>query len=284
VGSWLNATVAYTFQVAKNTGSDPFAFLRTSARQISQVTGDRVPPPEQPLPVDDQRQHNIVGAVSLTVPADWHKNTTFGKVLRDVSVFATFRAFSGLPFTRVANSGAGATAPREAFGLEANSLEPINSSTMPWNKVVDMRINKAVKFGRTDVTLFADLRNVFNFRNIVRLFNETSDVVNALNRQTTLSPEFANLANEAAGQPVSKLGKDGSINLADCASWTATASSTVDCVMLQRVEARFGNGDKSYTLAEQTRALNAYYDNYVNGVQNFYGAPRNIRLGFDLSF
>ncbi len=284
VGSWLNASVAYTFQVAKNTGSDPFAYLRTSSRQISQVTGDRVPPPEQPLPVDDQRQHNIVGAVSLTVPTDWQKNTTLGKVFRDVSVFATFRAFSGLPFTRVANSGAGTVAPRVGFGLEANSLEPINSSTMPWNKVVDMRINKAVKFGRTDVTLFADLRNVFNFRNIIRLFNETSDVVNALNRQTVLSPEFANLANEAAAQPVSKLGKDGSIDIADCTSWTATAASTVDCVMLQRVEARFGNGDKSYTLAEQTKALNAYYDNYVNGVQNFYGAPRNIRLGFELSF
>jgi hypothetical protein len=284
VGSWLNASVAYTFQVAKNTGSDPFSYLNTSARQISQVTGDRVPPPEQPLPVNDQRQHNIVGSVNFTVPTDWQKNTTAGKIFRDVSVFVTFRAFSGLPFTRVANSGAGSTAPRVGFGLEANSLEPINSSTMPWQKMVDMRINKAVKFGRTDVTLFADLRNVFNFRNIVRLFNETDDVVNALNRQKALSPEFANLANEAAAQPVSKLGSDGSINIADCTSWTATAASTVDCVMLQRVEARFGNGDKNYTLAEQTNAFNAYYDSYVNGVQNFYGAPRNIRLGFELSF
>ena len=283
VGSWLNASVAYTFQVAKNTGSDPFSYLRTSSRQISQVTGDRVPPPEQPLPVDDQRQHNIVGSFSLTIPTDWQKNTTVGKVFRDVSVHATFRAFSGLPFTRVQNSGAGSTAPRVGFGLEANSLEPINSSTMPWQKIVDMRINKAVKFGRTDVTLFADLRNVFNFRNIVRIFNETDDVVNALHRQTALSSEFSNLANEAAAQPVSKLGSDGSIDIGDCTSWTATAASTVDCVMLQRVEARFGNGDKSYTLAEQTKALNAYYDLF-SGVQNFYGAPRNIRIGFELSF
>ncbi len=284
VGNWVNASVAYTFQVAKNTGSDPFAYLNTSSRQISQVTGDRVPPPEQPLPVDDQRQHNIVGTVSFTVPKDWQKNTTVAKAFGDVSVFVTFRAFSGLPFTRVANSGAGSVAPRAGFGLEANSLEPINSSTMPWQKIVDMRIDKAVKFGRTDITLFADLRNVFNFKNIVRLFNETSDVVNALNRQSLLSPEFANLANEAAAQPVSKLGADGSINIADCTQWTATAASTVDCVMLQRTEARFGNGDKSYTLAEQTRALNAYYDSYVNGVQNFYGSPRSIRLGFQLSF
>ncbi|TMI97167.1 MAG: hypothetical protein E6H01_13400, partial [Bacillati bacterium ANGP1] len=67
-----------------------------------------------------------------------------------MSVFATLRAFSGLPYTRVANSGAGSTAPRVGFGLEANSLEPINSSTMPWNKNLDMRINKGFKLGRAD--------------------------------------------------------------------------------------------------------------------------------------
>jgi len=288
VGNWLNASFAYTFQIARNTGSDPYAYLNTSSRQISQVTGDRVPPPEQPLPVDDQRQHNIVGAVSLTVPADWQKNTTWGKVFGNVSVFATLRAFSGLPYTRVANSGAGSTAPRVGFGLEANSLEPINSSSMPWNKNLDVRINKGIRVGRTDITLYADLRNALNFRNIVRLFNETSDVVNALNRQTALSAEFSNMANEANGQPVSKLGADGSIDVRDCTQWTASGSapgsSLVDCVMLQRAEARFGNGDKNYTLAEQTTALNAYYDGYVNGVQNFYGAPRNIRVGFELSF
>ena len=284
VGNWFNTSLAYTFQIARNTGSDPFSYLNTSSRQISQVTGDRVPPPEQPLPVDDQRQHNIVGAVSLTIPSDWEKNTTWGKVLSNVSVFATLRAFSGLPYTRVANSGAGSTAPRVGFGLEANSLEPINSSTMPWNKNLDMRINKGFKLGRADVTVFADLRNVFNFKNIVRIFNETDDVVNALERQSKLSPEFSNLAIEAGLQPVSKLGSDGSLDLADCTQWTGTSASPVDCVMLQRAEARFGNGDKTYSLAEQTKALNAYYDNYVNGVQNFYGAPRNIRLGFELTF
>ena len=32
----------YTFQLAQGTGSDPFSYLRTSARQTSAVTGERV--------------------------------------------------------------------------------------------------------------------------------------------------------------------------------------------------------------------------------------------------
>jgi len=41
--------------------------------------------------------------------------------------------------------------------------------------------------------------------------------------------------------------------------------------MLRRTEARFGNADGTYTLDEQTRALNAYYDAF-NGPQWLYGA------------
>jgi hypothetical protein len=86
VGNYLNASVSYTFQLSKSTGSDPFSYLRTTSRQISQVTQSRVPPPQAILPTDDNRTHNIVGSVALTLPNDWQKGTTLGNVLRDVSV------------------------------------------------------------------------------------------------------------------------------------------------------------------------------------------------------
>jgi Carboxypeptidase regulatory-like domain/TonB-dependent Receptor Plug Domain len=281
IGNWLNFSGAYTFQVARNTGSDPFAYLRTSARQISQVTGNPAAPPEQPLPTDDNRTHNLVGAITVNVPTDWHKGTLLGTALGNVGVFATFQAVSGLPYTRLANSGTGQAAPRTGFGLTAASLEPVNSSTMPWTKNVDMRINKGFRVGRADITAFADLRNVFNFKNVLRLFAETGDVVNALHRENTLSPEFSNLANEATAN--GKLLSGGSIDLrASCNTWTGI-TGVVDCVNLRRVEARFGDGDGIYTLAEQSTALNAYYD-LLNGTQTFYGTPRNIRVGFELNF
>jgi hypothetical protein len=53
--------------------------------------------------------------------------------------------------------------------------------------------------------------------------------------------------------------------------------------MLQRTEARWGNGDGIYTAAEQTATLNAWYDSF-NGTQRMYGAPRLIRIGAELSF
>jgi Carboxypeptidase regulatory-like domain/TonB-dependent Receptor Plug Domain len=281
VGNWLSFSGGYTFQVARNTGSDPFSYLNTSARAISQVTNDRVPPPEQPLPTNDNRTHNFVATMTFNVPADWQKGTTLGMIFHDVGVFATARAVSGLPYTRLVNSGAGATAPRTGFGLTANSLEAINSSTMPWTKNVDMRINKGFRVGRADITAFADLRNVFNFKNVVRLWAETGDVVNALHREQTISPEFSTLANEATIN--GKLLSGGAIDLrASCNTWTGI-TGVVDCVNLRRVEARFGDGDGIYTLAEQTTALNAYYDLF-NGVQNFYGTPRSIRVGFELNF
>src|SRR6059036_3642543 len=71
VGNYLNATVAYTFQVSKNTGSDPFTYLNTFARQVSGLTGDRTLPPEAAQPTDDNRTHNLVGAMALSFPSDW---------------------------------------------------------------------------------------------------------------------------------------------------------------------------------------------------------------------
>ena len=277
VGNYLNASVAYTFQLSKSTGSDPFAYLRTLSRQISQVTGSRVPPPQAILPTDDNRTHNFVGSVALTLPDDWKKGTTLGNALRNVSVFATFRVVSGLPYTRQVNQGSGTLAPRQGFGLIGSQQEPVNASTMPWLKNIDLRLNKAFKFGGTDWTLYADVRNALNFRNVNALFVETGDVVNAEHRTGVLSGEFLNLRNEADAN--SALRSGDAIDLANCGSW----ANPVNCVMLRRTEARFGNGDGTYALSEQTRALNAYYDSFF-GPQNLYGAPRHIRVGFEVNF
>jgi len=285
IGSWLNFTGAYTYQQAKNTGSDPFAYLRTSARQISQVTGDRQAPPEQPLPTDDNRTHNIVGALALTVPRDWHKGQTLGAIFQNVGAYASFRVVSGLPYTKLINSGAGSTGPRGGFGLTGNAEESINSSEMPWTKAFDLRVTKGFRFASTaDLTVFADIRNLFNFKNVTSIYTETGDVVNSAYQTKLLDPEFHNLQDEANANGVANAGGvAGAIDLRNCASWTASNAGVVDCVNLQRVESRFGNGDGIYTLGEQTTALNAYYTQ-VAGPQNFYGAPRSIRVGFELAF
>jgi hypothetical protein len=287
IGTWLNSSIAYTLQFAKNTGSDPFSYLNTSGRQFYAALNEQVPPPEQALPTNDQRTHNFVGSVSMTVPSDWKKGATVGTVLRDLQVFVTVRALSGLPYTRLINTGQGQTAPFERFGLTGQAIESINSSTMPWTKYVDLRLNKGIRFGRFDWTLFADFRNLFNFKNVVQLFAETGDITNPQNRTKQIASEQSTLASEA-GQNGAYVAADHSVILngtggaTPCAGWSGDAGP-VNCVMLLRTEARWGNGDGIFTQAEQVNALNTWYDSF-NGVQRFYGAPRQIRIGAELSF
>ena len=289
VGTNLSTAVAYTFQVSKNTGSDPFSYLNTFARQVSGL-GDRTPPPEAAQRTNDDRTHSLVGSVALQLPTDYRSGTTMGTIFRDLGVFATFRVQSGLPYTQLINSGSGQTAPRLAFGLGGRVPEgqTLNAREMPWTKNVDLRLNKGIHVGRIDATLYADIRNLFNWRNIVGLFAETGDVVNELHRTETIgiprdtrvtaTGEYQLLWNEAndagAFDEATK-----QIDLTTCSSW----SSQLNCASLRRVEARFGNADGVYALDEQERAFNTYYDAFF-GSWRFYSQPRNVRLGMELRF
>jgi outer membrane receptor for ferrienterochelin and colicin len=284
VGQYLNTSVAYTFQISKNTGSDPFSYLNTFARQVS-GQGDRTPPPEAAQRTNDDRTHNLVGSVALQLPNDFRKGSTVGNIFRDLGVFATFRIQSGLPYTRLVNNGDGQLASHLSFGLGGRT-EPgatLNSFELPWTKNVDMRVNKGLRFGRLDATVFADIRNVFNFKNVVNLFAETGDIRNDKNREKTIgdptvaSGEYGALWDEAS--TAGALGADKTVDLTSCTAW----SSQLSCVALQRAEARFGNGDGKYTLAEQERTFNTFYDSFF-GSWRFYSPGRQVRIGVDLKF
>jgi hypothetical protein len=290
----FSGTLAYTFQVAKNTGSDPFSYFNTTARQISTLTGTTEPPPQAILTTNDDRPHNIAGAASLTFPNDWRKGTMLGNVLRNVGAFATFRFSSGLPYTRVLQAGEGTIGG--AFGLEANPVEPINASRMPWFKTVDMRVTKGVRVGSLDWTLFGEAKNLFNWQNVVSIFAETGDVHNAQFQKKFLDEQVALLTGEAnaAGLGTTDAGGNFAADLSApgvCASWpgrstaaqVSAASGPVDCVMLVRAEQRYGNGDGIFTQSEYTKAFKAWY-NFFNAPDRFYGTGRRIRLGAELTF
>jgi outer membrane receptor for ferrienterochelin and colicin len=287
IGTNLSTSVAYTFQVSKNTGSDPFSYLNTFARQVSAQTGV-TPPPEAAQRTNDDRTHTLVGSVALQLPGDYRKGTTAGNILRDVSVFATFRVQSGLPYTQLVNNGDGQTAPRLSFGLGGRTPpgERLNSFEMPWTKNIDLRLNKGVRFGRMDATLYADVRNLLNFRNVLGVFAETGDVRNEQFRKKTIGDPDPTVASGEYGLLWSEAQDAGALNnatkavdLSSCAAW----GSQINCVSLRRAEARFGNGDGVYTLDEQERALNTFFDAF-NGPWIFYAPARQVRLGVELKF
>jgi outer membrane receptor for ferrienterochelin and colicin len=287
IGDFFNGTLSYTFQVAKGTGSDPFSYIRTTSRQISAVTGERVDPPQAVLPTDDNRTHNFNGALSFSFPGDFAAGSWYGAVLRNGGAFLRFRFVSGLPYTRLKNDGNGQTVGGGnplAFGLSGQQIEPINSSTMPWIKELDLRLTKGLRLGGLELTGFADLRNLLNFRTITTIFAETGDVVNAEHRDRAIQPEIDRLHNDA-GQFLRSTEIGGVISNevrlpGDCNDWS---KGPVDCVLLKRAEARFGNGDGTYTEAEYRTAFNAQYDLF-NGPWQFYDQPRHIRLGFEVRF
>ena len=294
IGNIFQGSVSYTFQVAKNTGSDPNSYFNTTARQISTLTGTTTPPPQAILTTNDDRPHNLAGALSMSLPDDWRKGTMLGNVLRNMGAFATFRFSSGLPFTQLRQAGAGSTVG--GFGLEGIALEPINASRMAWFKNVDLRVTKGLRVGSLDWTLFAEGKNLFNWANVINVFTETGDVHNAAFEKRYLDGATQTLLNEAnaAGLETTDANGNPAVDLSApgvCNSWQGQSSATatqassgpVDCVMLIRAEQRFGNGDGVFTQSEYQRAFTAWY-NFFNAPSSFYGAGRRIRLGAELSF
>ena len=281
IGDFFNGQLAYTFQVAKNTGSDPNSYLRTTGRQVGAVTGERVDPPQAILPTDDNRTHNITGALSFSFPGDFKQGSALGTLLRNAGAFVRFRFASGLPYTRLQNGGNGQTAPFVAFGLSGIQAEPINASQMPWLKEMDLRVTKGLRLAGLDWTAYADFRNLLNLTVITSLFAETSDVTNEKHRELAVEPLVIRLEAEAGS--FLKEQPDGTFAISlpsDCTRWD---QGPVNCVLLKRTEARFGNGDGLYTEDEYSAAFNANYDLF-NAPYTFYATGTQIRLGIELRF
>jgi hypothetical protein len=289
IGSLFQGTVSYTYEQAKGTGSDPYEYLNTYSRQISAVTGERVPPPQALLTVADNRTHTIAGNLALNFPHGWNSGSALGSILQDAGLFATFRFASGLPYTRIVNVGTGARGPGNGFGLTATGLETLNSSFMPWIKNVDLRLTKGFRFGGKDLSIFADFRNLFNFTNYGGLFAETGDVHNAIFQGARISPVVAALQGDAGSLWVTKTVNGApvtGVDLSDCSQYRWGPGGTKgppDCFLLQRAEQRYGDGDKFFTTDEINRAFTAWY-NTGNSPSSFYGAGFNLRLGFELTF
>ena len=292
-GSIFQGTLSYTYQTAKNTGSDPNQYLNTLARTNSAVTGARVPPPQAILTSSDNRTHTIAGNLAATFPAGWHSGTLLGTILENGGIFATFRAASGLGYTLMENGGLGARGPGNGFGLSATPLEPINSSTMPWIKNVDLRLTRGFRVAGKDVSVFAQFTNLFNFKNLTAIFAETGDVVNTLYQNNVILPQKSLLQSDAGalwqsrtvtvnGVTTTQTG----VNLQDCSQYKYASDGsrgTPDCLLLRQVEARFGNGDNFLDGNEISTAYNAGY-NRAQGPYTFNGNGFNMRLGFEFNF
>jgi outer membrane receptor for ferrienterochelin and colicin len=289
IGRFFNGVLSYTFQDAKNTGSDPFTYINFGSRIINQISGGNQPPPQGIFATANSRPHNLAGSFALTLPSDWREGTTLGSILSSVGVTALFRYSSGTAYTKcpaeTGNEGviSGGVCSRLFEG-------DFFGARRPAYKQFDMKFTKGFALGGLDITGYLDVRNVFNFKNILNVFAVTNDVVNAAERIEQNSADSAGFADEAIANGVQLA--DGSVDLrfggavaAGCGNWVNAqfTPTTPNCVYLIRAEERYGNGDHIFTIAEQLAASNASYDG-GRGIHQFTDTPRRLRLGIEVNF
>jgi hypothetical protein len=310
-GNLFNGTISYSFQDARNTGTDPFTYINFGSRIISQIAGGNQPPPQAIAPTTTSRPHSLAGALSLNFPGDWQEGTTQGAILGNFGAYATFRYSSGTAFTICDETGetggnesvlAGEVCARGGF----TSVGGLNTARLPSFKQFDLRFTKGFGLGGVDLTAYLDVRNVLNLRNILSVFVDTRDIVNEVEEQLNWAGDSTNFAVEAEVNAAHEA--DGSIDLtfggagrSGCAGWLDEneLSSPANCLYLLQAEQRWGDGDGVFSLDEQRRASREFYFigsvnqginqdigtvNAGRGENMFTGPGRRVRLGLELNF
>ena len=287
-GNFFNGTIAYAYQQAKNTGSDPFTYTNFGSRIVNQVGGNNgaQPPPQGILPTDDSRPHALTGALSVTIPGDFRQGTMMGSILKNVSVFSTFRYTSGTAYTKCGESNE----EQSVLSIE-NCVrlfpEGLNTQRLPAFKELNARLTKSFGLGGLDMTGYLDVRNLLNFRNVLQVFAVNGDIRNDEERADNLNADLDDLGVERDNN--NAVGADGAMVLPtaheDCAGWVSSKNDPAasNCMYLIRAEQRFGNGDHVFTVEEQTNAVNALYD-VARGEHQQLGVGRRARLGFEINF
>jgi hypothetical protein len=295
-GNYFSGTLAYTFAQAKNTGDDPLTYLAFGSRIVSQLGGGNSPPPQSILTTSLNRPHTLAFAGSLTFPEDFRQGTTVGSIFRNFGVFVTGRYTTGTAYTGCQNAADDVV----LIAIDATTSNPCSSGDftseynglrLPALKTLDARFTKGFGVGGLNMTAYADVRNILNFTNIIRVFQGNNDIVNAA--EFTADSNFASTSLEAEADANEAFDTEtGDIDLtfegagiSGCSGWVnaQNGASAPNCVYLVRAEQRFGNGDGLYTAAEQDRAFRSYYSSFRN--RNYFtDSPRRVRLGLEVNF
>jgi len=295
-GTLFNGSLAYTFQDAKNTGTDPASYVSFFAFLPNPDQTAAPPAPQAILPTTTSRPHNIAGSASLSFPSSWKQGTAIGTILKNVGLFATFRVASGTAYTKCP---ANPNNPDFNAGVTSGQLcdqnilggNEVNRTRLPMFKEFNLRASKAFNLGSNTLTFYADARNVLNFRNVLQVYALSGDVNSRQNFNITFKGDSTSLANEAvvngvfdpATSTIDLTNGGGPTDL--CARWLDTGAkpTSPNCLSLRGAEQRFGDGDGFYSLAEQRAATRARY-NVLSGIHQFIGLPRRVRLGVEFNF
>ena len=155
-GNW-GARVAYTLQSAQATATDAFQLLQ---RIRVEPGGDTINPARVEFPLDYDRRHSVTVVGQGRVPDYWGPRLASGYPFAGLEAATIVRFSSGLPFTMTNATG------DTLIGLP-------NSHRLPPTLSVDLLLRRPLSIAGRQGTLYLDVRNILNRRNVESVRRET---------------------------------------------------------------------------------------------------------------
>jgi hypothetical protein len=153
-----------SFQDAQGTGSYPNSNRGIVGAPLDGVT---IFNPQYVSPLE----YNNAFKGNINLDYRWGKNDG-GPILQELGLSTLLTFNSGHPFTL----GRGGD-NLEGDARDRQPLEPLNSSTTPWNWQMDLRIDKTVNlFEKLNMNIYVQVINLFDTRNIENVFLRTGSV------------------------------------------------------------------------------------------------------------
>lgn len=165
----LAAKVSHTLSDTRGTGSDS----RQTRVAVSDDPNGRYPTLIYRLNYNQSHR----GTISL----DYRFGSNDGgAILQGLGINALINYNSGHNYTKIVEPLNLGQANPWTVGTRAtvdprtrNPVEPVNSSTTPWNFNVDLTADKLVNMGAFDARFYVNVLNLFNTRNIINVFETT---------------------------------------------------------------------------------------------------------------
>jgi hypothetical protein len=255
MGEGFTTIVGYSYLNARGTGADPLSYINSFGRFTDPVTGAPLTPAQALQFQDFDQRHKF----SLAMTANWGRDEE-NSLLRNTNISVTSLAGSGFPFTR---SSTPSTSGRGASG--ARFVELINASRMPWTFTANARLTRGVNIGGTNIALFADARNLLNTRNQVDVYGYTGSPTDP-----------GDIENEAGGTSGS----------AQTISAESDPIARLQLERQQQIVRMYGFADEDDDVLSVDEQRRARALNYVASerIETNYGAPRQLRFGFEWVF
>jgi outer membrane receptor protein involved in Fe transport len=165
--NYIAGNLAYTLGYATGTGS----VAEDSFDQIFFALGPNpqdVHLPKVSEPLDFDQRHTIVADIDIRGDELRGKSAWTRRVLANAGINLQFTAGSGLPYTP--------TTVFPTIGGSQQQGRPVgrpNSARLPWTLQLDLKANKAFRFGNTSFNLYLWVLNVTDRKNVLTVYPAT---------------------------------------------------------------------------------------------------------------